>query len=76
MQTKWGEFKVRLITSIAATRLAVFVKEGAEVKKGERLGHILAGSTVVLEMPESVPITPKIHDQVVGGETILFGGRS
>ena len=75
MTTKWGEFKVRLITSLAATRLAVFVEAGAAVKKGQRLGHILAGSTVVLEMPDSVRIDAELGKRVIGGESLLHGGR-
>ena len=76
MNTKWGEFKVRLITSLAATRLAVFVEAGATVEKGQRLGHILAGSTVVLEMPDSIALDVNLQDRVVGGETVLHGGKS
>ena len=73
MDTKWGELKIRLITSLSATRLKVFVAGGVKVKKGQRLGHILAGSTVVLEMPDTIPIVPKLEDRVVAGETILSG---
>lgn len=78
MTTRWGEFKVRLITSLAATRLSVFVKAGAKVKKGQRLGHILAGSTVVLEMPDSVALDGELQlmeTRVVGGETVLHRGK-
>ncbi len=75
MTTKWGEFKIRLITSLAATRLAVFVEAGAEVKRGQRLGKILAGSTVVLEMPDSIALDVELNTHVLGGETILHRGK-
>jgi phosphatidylserine decarboxylase len=76
LQTEWGEFKIRLITSISATRLKVFVAEGARVKKGQRLGQILAGSTVVLEMPSSIPLSIELGSRVVAGETVVSGGKS
>jgi phosphatidylserine decarboxylase len=71
LQTEWGLFKVRLITSLSARRIEVWVKEGQEVKKGERLSRILAGSTVVLEIPATLNVIPQTGTKVVGGETIL-----
>ena len=71
LQTTLGVFKVRLITSLSARRIEVWVKEGQEIKKGERMSRILAGSTVVLEIPDSLEIIPSIGSRVVGGETIL-----
>jgi phosphatidylserine decarboxylase len=75
LQTKWGTFKIRLITSVAATRLKVFVEAGERVVKGQRLGHILAGSTVVLEMPAAIPLCIEKGARVVGGETVISEGK-
>lgn len=69
-----GEIKVRMITSYWASRLKVWVERGQQVKKGERIGRILLGSTTVLEVPGNITfaVTPGQH--VKGGETIVLKG--
>lgn len=71
LDTEHGRFGVRLITSLSARRLEVFVKAGETIKKGQKIGRILAGSTVVFDLPRSMPITHKIGERFVGGETVL-----
>jgi D-aspartate ligase len=76
-----GEVVVRQISSIWARRIATFVKPGDRVVMGQRLGHILFGSTAVLELPltAEVVVEPLLKtrrrqrgDQPVkGGETIV-----
>ena len=75
LDTALGEVRVRLLTSISARRLQVFVKPGDAVRRGQRLGKILAGSTVVLEMAGSIPVSAKVGERVIAGETILGGAR-
>lgn len=79
--TEIGEVVVRQITSIWARRIEVWLKPGETVKMGQKLGRIIFGSTVVIEMPALVNIcvTPipeyrarKRSDKtVVGGESII-----
>ena len=81
IDTLIGEVVVRQISSIWARRIATFVKPGEAVVAGQRLGHILFGSTVVLELPlaASVVVTPQLQNRrrkrtdepIKGGETIV-----
>jgi phosphatidylserine decarboxylase len=71
-QTSFGELKVRMISSYWASRLKVWVHRGQQVRKGERIGRILLGSTTVLEMPGNVVFSVKPGQHVAGGETIVY----
>jgi phosphatidylserine decarboxylase len=74
LDTDYGEVKVRLITSYWASRLKLWVAIGQHLKKGERIGRILLGSTVVAELPESIKFAVQPGRRVVGGETIISEG--
>ncbi|HEX3653475.1 MAG TPA: phosphatidylserine decarboxylase [Rhizomicrobium sp.] len=69
--TSLGEVRVRLITSYWASRLKVWVHRGQRVDKGQRLGRILLGSTVVLELPGKVDFSVQVGERVKGGESII-----
>lgn len=66
-----GRIAVRLITSLAARRLEVWVRPGECVERGQRLGKILLGSTVVLEIPEHWKITESPGQRVRAAETLI-----
>jgi len=70
-QTEIGIVKVHQITSFFANRAQVYLKVGQKVKRGQRLGRVLAGSTIILEVPENVKILVKKNQEVIGGETII-----
>jgi len=70
-ETEIGIVRVRQITSFFATRIKVYLKIGEIYKTGERLGFVLAGSTVVVEVPGCVDIVIKRNSEVLGGETII-----
>jgi phosphatidylserine decarboxylase len=74
LDTGYGEVKVRLITSYWASRLKVWVHDGDHVKKGDRIGRILLGSSVVAEFQGNIAFDVKPEQRVVGGETIIFSG--
>lgn len=67
--TEAGQVAVRLITSIAARRIETWVREGDEVERGQRIGRILLGSTVVLELPAATRLLVGAGDRVWAGET-------
>lgn len=67
----WGNVCVRLITSYLARRIEVWSKVGDHVVKGQRLGRILLGSTVVLEVNERIPLVARVGERVIAGETIM-----
>lgn len=71
LKTKLGEVRVRLITSYWASRLRIWVRPGQHVAKGERLGRILLGSTVVSEFPGHVAVSAKLREHVQGGASII-----
>ncbi len=70
-ETEIGEITVRQITSFFAKRIEVFLTENQQYQIGTRLGRVLAGSTVVVELPADVEILVKEKDEVLGGETII-----
>jgi phosphatidylserine decarboxylase len=74
VQAGAGEVAVRLITSLAARRIETWVDEGEQIERGQRIGRILLGSTVVLELPEAVKLLVKKGDRVWAGETEVAEG--
>lgn len=65
---------VRLITSIAARRIETWVREGEQIERGQRIGRILLGSTVVLELPAATKLLVGMGDRVWAGETAVAEG--
>ena len=74
--TDAGPAAVRLITSLAARRIETWVKEGDEVTRGQRIGRILLGSTVVLELPATTKLLVREGDRVWAGETPVAQGSA
>ncbi|HJR14642.1 MAG TPA: phosphatidylserine decarboxylase [Rhodanobacteraceae bacterium] len=72
--TDAGLVAVRLITSLAARRIETWVHEGEEVTRGQRIGRILLGSTVVLELPATAKLLVREGDRVWAGETAVAEG--
>ncbi len=67
-----GRFvEVEQITGSIARRIACYVKEGQEVKEGERIGMIYFGSQVAVYLPDTVRVLVKPGDKVAGAETVL-----
>ena len=73
ISTPAGEYRVRLITSWWASRIKVSARIGQNIGKGERIGRILLGSSVVVDAPASTAFIPKVGSRMVGGETIIAG---
>jgi phosphatidylserine decarboxylase len=73
IRTEQGEVEVRLITSYLARRINVWVEKGARLVKGQRLGNITFGSTVVLGIPAEWPILTQKGERVVAGESMVVG---
>ena len=59
------------ITGAIARRIACYVKEGQDVKMGERVGMIYFGSQVSVYLPDTVKVMVKPGDKVAGAETLL-----
>ncbi len=69
IRTAHGDFAVRLITSVAAKRIETWVNVGDSIQRGQRIGRILLGSTVVLELPANTQLLVKKGERVRAGET-------
>jgi phosphatidylserine decarboxylase len=69
--TEVGNVAVRLVTSIAARRIETWVREGEAIDRGQRIGRILLGSTVVLELPPAANLLVRVGDRVWAGETAV-----
>ena len=59
------------IAGIFARRIVCNIREGSEVKQGERFGMIKFGSRLDIFLPEGVEIKVKLNEKVKGGETII-----
>jgi len=63
--------KFSLIAGIVARRICLRTREGDQVEKGDRIGHIRFGSRVDILFPPQCEIRVKRGDRVYGGSTIL-----
>lgn len=59
------------ITGFLARRIVYHIKEGDELKAGERFGIMKFGSRMDLLLPKNVKIKVKIGDNTVAGESII-----
>jgi len=73
LDTARGPIAVCLITSFSARRIETFVAPGDAVARGQRIGRIRLGSTVVLELPADVPLQVACRERVRAGETVVAG---
>lgn len=71
LKTKLGEVRVRFITSYWASRIKVWAYPGEQLEKGQRLGRMLLGSTVIVELPGKFPIAVRHGQHITAGETII-----
>lgn len=59
------------VAGLVARRIISYLKEGQEVKAGDRYGIIRFGSRADLYLPQDVEIKVLIGQTMIGGETIL-----
>ncbi len=60
-----------LIAGLVARRIVVWKNEGAQVKKGDRIGLIRFGSRVDIVLPPECEIAVSEGERVYGGSTVL-----
>ena len=68
-----GEYQVsfKQIAGLLARRILCNVREGDQVRRGERMGLIKFGSRVDVLLPASVELRVKAGDRVKGGSSVL-----
>lgn len=72
LETKDGERIVFVqIAGLVARRIACWIREGDEVRVGQRFGLIRFGSRVDLYLPYQTRITAAVSQKVKAGKTIL-----
>ncbi|GAB6184349.1 phosphatidylserine decarboxylase family protein [Thermodesulfovibrio hydrogeniphilus] len=71
LATQYGDIIVRQVAGFIARRAVCWVKEGTEIKKGERFGMIKFSSRVDICLPSEFKITIKEGDKVKAGESII-----
>lgn len=69
--TDEGDVKIRMITSYWASRLRVWVHQGEQLQKGQRIGRILLGSTVAVAFPPDLRFSVRPSQRVIAGETTI-----
>jgi len=62
---------VRQIVGVLARRIVCRIKEGDEVKGGDRFGVMKFGSRMDIFVPASATITTKVNEKVVGGVSVI-----
>jgi phosphatidylserine decarboxylase len=67
-------FRVKQIAGLAARRIVCWLRNGEEVRAGERFGMIKFGSRTDLLLPVDLgkEVLVKVGDAVRGGSTILL----
>ena len=59
------------VAGLVARRIVSEIKEGQEVKAGDRYGIIRFGSRADLYFPDNVEIKSLLGQTMIGGETII-----
>jgi phosphatidylserine decarboxylase len=72
IMSKCGKVFFTQVAGYIARRIIYKIKEGDEVKIGNRFGMIKFGSRVDVVVPENWEVEVKKDDRVVAGETVLF----
>ncbi len=72
IMSKYGKVFFTQVAGYIARRIIYKIKEGDEVKIGDRFGMIKFGSRVDVVVPENWEVEVKKDDRVVAGETVLF----
>jgi len=72
LDTSIGKVKIVQIAGIVARRIVPYIREGEEIKKGDRIGIIRLGSRVDLYLPkDKVELTVKEGEKVYAGSSRL-----
>jgi phosphatidylserine decarboxylase len=73
LRTEVGPVLVRQIAGAIARRIVCPLRDGQELRRGERIGMIKFGSRTELYVPASVAldVRVKVGDRVQGGRTVL-----
>lgn len=71
LETRYGNILVRQVAGYVARRTVCRVKQGDELRRGERYGIIKFSSRLDVYLPKNIEIKVKSGDRVKAGETII-----
>ena len=71
LSTAAGRVLVRQIAGLIARRIVTYPEQGDRVQIGDRIGLIRFGSRVDLFLPLHWPLSCRVGDKAVGGETVV-----
>jgi phosphatidylserine decarboxylase len=66
---------MKMSVGVAARRIKTYVKPGAAVRRGEKVGLMFFGSRVELTLARTVAVKAALHDKVKGGTTVIGEAR-
>ena len=72
IRSKDGVFVVEQIAGFLARRIICYVREKESVRKGQRIGMIVFGSRVTLQIPENYRFVVKKGEKIKAGETVAI----
>ena len=76
LRTEYGDLKVVQIAGFFTRKILCDVKEGQEVRKGERIGKICFGSRVDLSIPQGFEVLVEEGTRVKCGKTTIAAVRT
>jgi len=76
LSTKYGDLKVVQIAGFFTRKILCDVKEGQEVRKGERMGKICFGSRVDITIPKGFEVLVEEGSRVKCGKTTIASFKS
>ncbi len=71
VESPWGRVLFKQIAGLIARRIVYDVREGLEVRRGERFGIIKFGSRMEVYLPLGTEIKVRLHEKVRAGESII-----
>lgn len=66
-----ADIVMKMIVGVAARRIKCFVKAGASVARGQKVGLMYFGSRVELTLPRDAALKVGLHQKVKAGETVI-----
>jgi phosphatidylserine decarboxylase len=66
-----GRLVLNQIAGLVARRIVCRIREGTELRKGERIGMVMFGSRVDLYLPLNTNVIVKVGDRVKAGSSVL-----
>ncbi|MCK6560766.1 phosphatidylserine decarboxylase family protein [bacterium] len=71
VESPWGRVLFKQIAGLIARRIVYDVREGLEVRRGERFGIIKFGSRMEVYLPLDTEIKVRLNEKVRAGESII-----